>query len=181
MIGSTCLKKDTVLNGSYNYMYSQNLRSSFQRKIGNSNLDKPYNKNVIDNMYGIMLLYNNKTGNAATSIEQLQNLDRLYDIKRLKEGWNGTGSKRINEIVVAMAENIVKGICKQPIIYPTGRDSIQMQYELEDKSYLEFEIFEKKIVCMKVPQRIYSKTSFITMMGVDIELINRIVRDFYGK
>ena len=115
------------------------------------------------------------------NIEQLKNLDKLYDIRQLKEDWNGYGSKAISEAVINMPEIIVKNISNQPTIYPTGRASIQMQYELNDRSYLEFEIFEEKIVCMKVPQRIYAKASFEIMKGVDMELINKIVKEFYER
>mgnify|MGYP005762506273 CR=1 FL=1 len=114
-------------------------------------------------------------------MKQLKNLDKLYEIRQLKEDWNGHGSKAISEAVINMSEIIVKNICSQPTIYPTGRNSIQMQYELNDKSYLEFEILEEKIVCMKVPQRTYTKASFEVIKGVDMELINKIVKEFYER
>lgn len=109
----------------------------------------------------------------------IKNLDRLYEISQLKENWNGYDSKAISEEIIKISEVIVKNICVQPMIYPTGRSTIQMQYELNDGSYLEFEIFEEKIVCMEVLQRIYTKASFVTIEGNDIESINKIVKEFH--
>ena len=56
-----------------------------------------------------------------------------------------------------------------------------MQYELEDRSYLEFEIFEEKIICMKVPKRVYAKASVEIMRTLDMDIINTIVKEFYGR
>ena len=181
MIGnSTYLQENPIVNRGMQYMYSHNLRSYFVGGIGTKIWHHTYDISK-NSMSGITLFYNNKTGSTAMNIEQLKNLDKLYDIRQLKEDWNGYGSKAISEAVINMSEIIVKNICNQPTIYPTGRASIQMQYELNDRSYLEFEIFEEKIVCMKVPQRIYAKASFEIMKGVDMELINKIVKEFYER
>lgn len=181
MIGnSTYLQGSHIIDFEMQYMYSQDLRSDFVGEMGAKPWRRAYD-NSKNNMRGITLFYNNKTGNTAMNIDQLRNLDKLYEIRQLKEDWNGYGSKAIREVVLAMSEVIIKNICNQPIIYPTGRASIQMQYELDDRSYLEFEVFEEKIVCMKVPQRIYSKASFEVMKSVDMELINKIVKEFYGR
>lgn len=115
------------------------------------------------------------------NLKQLENLNRLYDIQRLDANWNGYERKPISQITVEIAENIIKNICIQPLIFPTGRNSIQMQYELADRSYLEFEIFEEKIVCMEVPKRIYERASFEVFTDVDIRRINEIIEEFYGE
>lgn len=145
-------------------------------------VDFVFNKKAITNRQGVTLLFNYNTGNTASDIRQLHNMDMLYHIRNLDDGWNGYGSERINDKVIDIAENIIKNIYIQPSVYPTGRNSIQMQYELEDRSYLEFEIFEEKIVCMEVPKRIYSDAVFRKINGADMEKINEIVKEFYeGK
>lgn len=179
MIGSsTCLLERPIAHRRLQYMYSQNLADNIIEKIGAKFLRRTYD-NSENNMCGVTLLYNNITGSTAMNLEQLRNLDKLYDIRHLKEDWNGYGSKCISESVIEMSEFIIKNIYNQPQMYPTGRSSIQMQFELEDRSYLEFEIFEEKVVCMKVPQRIYKNASFEVMHGVNMELINKIVKEFY--
>ena len=69
----------------------------------------------------------------------------------------------------------------QPEIYPTGRDSIQLKYELEDRSYLEFEVFKDKILCMRIPQRNYNKSEYEIIQSVDIKRINEIIDNFYNR
>lgn len=178
---STYLQKNSVIvDSQMPYTYSQSLSENFFWEMDTQPLLQTYDnsKNI---MRGFRLLYNNKTGSTAMNLEQLRNLDKLYDISQLKENWNGYGSKPISKIVMDYSEIIIKNVCSQPTIYATGRDSIQMQYELNDRSYLEFEVFQEKIVCMKVPQRIYKKASFEIMKDVDMQLINKIIKEFYGR
>jgi hypothetical protein len=132
-------------------------------------------------MIGVTLLYNAKTGNTATSQEQLGNLDRLYEISHLENNWDGNGAEKINNDAIEIAFSIIKNVSVQPELYPTGRKSIQLQYELEDRSYLEFEIFENNIMCMKVPKRIYSNASFEEIDSGNVDRVNQIVKEFYGR
>ena len=110
-----------------------------------------------------------------------KNLERLYDIAQLGDNWDGYGNGSISEKVVLTAEKLIRTVPRQPEIYPTGRNSIQLQYELPDTSYLEFEIFEEKIVCMEVPERIYSRASFQILEETDTVKIGQIVEGFYAK
>ena len=111
-------------------------------------------------------------------IKQIKNLNRLSDIKCLEKDWNGYEAEPIDKIIIDKAEYIIKNICIQPQIFPTGRGSIQLQYEHEDKSYLEFEIFADKIVCMQVPKKDYEKASFKELNDADIKMINQIIKQF---
>lgn len=114
-------------------------------------------------------------------MKQKENLDRLNQIKELKDNWNGYGAQSIDNIVIKTVENIIENVHVQPEIYPTGRNSIQLEYELEDKSYLEFEVFKDKILCMKIPQRNYNKSEYEIIQPVDIKRINEIIDNFYIK
>lgn len=110
-----------------------------------------------------------------------KNLDRLNQIKELKDDWNGYGAQSIDNIVIKSVENIIENVHVQPEIYPTGRNSIQLEYELEDRSYLEFEVFKDKILCMRIPQRNYNKPEYEVIQPVDIKRINQIIYNFYIK
>lgn len=177
--GSTCLASTPVINSVYQYMYSEQLKNELCEKIGAELLKRTYDisKSI---MGGLTFLYSGRTGNTARSTKQLDNLDRLYDIRQLETDWNGHGSQPISEKVISLSEVIINNILEQPKVYPTGRSTIQMQYELEDRSYLEFEIFEEKIVCMRVPKRIYTEASVEIIKTMDMDKINMIVKEFYG-
>ena len=69
----------------------------------------------------------------------------------------------------------------QPQIFPTGRQSIQLQYELADRSYLEFEIFEEKVSCLEVPKRRYSDARTFEFPISETQRIKEIVKEFYGQ
>lgn len=114
-------------------------------------------------------------------MKQKENLDKLNQIKELKDDWNGYGAQSIDNIVIKSVENIIENVHVQPEIYPTGRNSIQLEYELEDRSYLEFEVFKDKILCMILPQRNYNKPKYEIIQPVDIKRINEIIDNFYIK
>lgn len=103
----------------------------------------------------------------------------ILDIKKLNDNWDGYGAKAIPKEAVNKAIRIVMDLRHQPDIYPTGRQSIQFEYELDDRSYLEFEIYADRITCMEVPQRKYDKAIFHQIENERIDTINRIVDGFY--
>lgn len=82
--------------------------------------------------------------------------------------------------MISIVKNILENIVEQPEIFPTANNSIQMEYELIDNSYLEFEIFEDKIICLEVPQRNYSKYKE-QIIPNDIKIINNIVNNFFER
>lgn len=106
---------------------------------------------------------------------------RLNEIAQLQYDWNGYGAKEFSKELIEKCRCIIRSLPAMPEIYPTGRQSIQFQYELADKSYLEFEIFETKIMCLQVPQRRYSDAIAEELSVTDIDRIKEIVSRFYGQ
>lgn len=157
------------------------MRENLGRLCPDKSLKNLFNGYVASNMRGITFFYNYVTKNTVTNLEQSDNLDRLNNIKNLEEGWNGHGSSAISDIVIERAKKFITYIVKQPLMFPTGRDSIQMQYELKDKSYLEFEIYKTKVMCMFVPKRIYQEAEFKEFTDIEMDRFNQIVKEFYGK
>ena len=105
--------------------------------------------------------------------------DRLDQISKLSDDWNGFGAKPFSKDLIERCKTIIQDLSFLPDIYPTGRQSIQFQYELQDKSYLEFEVFETKISYLRVPQRKYADAVTGEIHVTDIEKIKEIVRSFY--
>ena len=48
-------------------------------------------------------------------------------------------------------------------------------------SYLEFEIFENKTMCLQVPKRIYSDVIELELTDSEDNQIKEIVDNFYGR
>ena len=86
-----------------------------------------------------------------------------------------------SEKLISKCKCIIKSLDQSPDIFPTGRGSIQFQFELEDRSYLELEIFEDKINALIVPKRIYTAATEkqFTSGDNDIKKAKEIVDDFY--
>lgn len=89
------------------------------------------------------------------------NIQKLNNMKLFKDNWNGYNAKPFSDKLIEKCKEIIQRIPDnlQPSIFPTGRSSIQMQYELADNSYLEFEIFLDKIVFLEIPKREYFKAN----------------------
>ena len=113
--------------------------------------------------------------------EVVKNIKRLRDIESLTFDWNGYGAKPFSGVLIDKCERIVGMLSVQPSIYPTGRNSIQFQYELNDKSYLEFEIFENKTMCLQVPKRVYADAIELELTNLEDNRIKEIVDNFYGR
>ena len=112
-------------------------------------------------------------------ISKSQNFHRLDEIAKLEEDWNGYGAKVFSQDLINKCKNIINDLEVQPYIFPTNRKSIQFQYELEDRSYLEFEIFEENISCLEVPKRIYSNACTYEFSISELKRIKEIVKKFY--
>lgn len=129
----------------------------------------------------VMFIYNSRSGLLFMKPEVIKSINRLRDIEGLGFDWNGYGAKPFSGVLIDKCQGILEGLSVQPQIYPTGRSSIQFQYELSDKSYLEFEIFENKTMCLQVPKRIYSDAIELELTDSEDSQIKEIVDNFYGR
>lgn len=106
------------------------------------------------------------------------NLSRLNDIAELGEDWNGYGAAPISHFVIDEATRVIFSLNEQPdAIFPTGRKSVQFEYHLPN-SYLEFEIFDERIVAMQVIATDYDNARFWEFSHEDIWRAKKIVDDF---
>lgn len=162
-------------NVNVNNTYSEILNGSMN--IGN-NLGHSISKTVES---VVMFIYNSRSGLLFMKPEVIKSVKRLRDIEELAPDWNGYGARSFSSVLIDKCERIVGSLSVQPFIYPTGRNSIQFQYELGDKSYLEFEIFETKTMCLQVPKRIYSEAIEFELVDSEENRIKEIVDIFYGR
>ena len=79
-------------------------------------------------------------------LELFQSYVVLFSLTELKENWDGEGAKPFSEALIRRVVEILTTLDKVPEIYPTGRDSIQLEYHKitspVSMDYLEFEFFE---------------------------------------
>ena len=61
-----------------------------------------------------------------------ENIERLYQILRFDDNWNGYGAKPIPLDVIHKTKILINSFIIQPSIYPTGNESIQLEWENDD-------------------------------------------------
>ena len=116
-------------------------------------------------------------GSVAFDTEKSKNLTLLSEIMDFQKTED---DDYVSEKVIDNTLNIVFHLVKQPEIFKTGRNSLHLQFELEDRSYMEIEVFETRVTCMVVPKRVYEDAQFPDVSLDNMEQINKIVREFYG-
>jgi|GEM_PF-3325590 len=113
------------------------------------------------------------------TLEQpLHKLEKLIkSFKVLKYGWNGDSAKPIPEVVIENSQEILLAIQSElPEVYPTGRESIQFEYDKGEKS-LEIEIFCDRFEIAFFDQAdLLEEQSFILS---DKNIINKYIAKLY--
>lgn len=108
------------------------------------------------------------------SQELQKNIELINSYKNLDDNWNSYGASKFSESVIDKALSILYFLSIQPDVFPTGRNSIQFEYEKNNGDYLEFEIYEDRITAFQII------ASEETEYQVDIKKARKMVVDFYA-
>lgn len=104
--------------------------------------------------------------------------NRLEQILNLPDNWDGDNAKAFSSELIKKVGNILLKLKTQPEIFPTARNTIQLEYEKDDGSYLEFEIAEdENAKVFMIDSEGNEKQSSVK---ANPEEINNIVSSFYG-
>ena len=127
-------------------------------------------------------LWENKNININKNIDLLkvQNINKINKMKLFDVDWNGHGAPAYSQSSIHLYMDIIEKVCKQPQIAPTGKASMLMQYELNDKSLLAFDVSVNKVEMVLVPQGDYSKANVEVFTDNICKNINLCVEKFYG-
>lgn len=104
---------------------------------------------------------------------------QITDIANLKDNWNENGASTFSVKLVDRVSRIVDDLPVVPFVSPTAVGAIQIEYEKEDGSYLEFEIYEGKAVQFMVNVNGEESEREITGKSAN-RIIQQAVVDFYG-
>lgn len=130
----------------------------------------------LDHEKGIDGLYANK----AIDLMKVENLNKIRKMSLFDYDWNGTGGSAFSPNAIALFESIIEILDKQPQIAPTGRNSLLLQYELDDKSLLAFEVSENRTEKVYIPGGDYSMAQMDTFTENVEQQIKESVKLFYG-
>lgn len=102
------------------------------------------------------------------------NLSKLDAFGELEPDWDSEDGLPFTQTHVNYIKELLPQLPRQPKIFPTGRGSIQLEYERRNGNYLEFEIYENRIDVLEVIDNDYTEW---TVDEFDIDIINK----FYNK
>lgn len=112
------------------------------------------------------------------SRELTRNLAKLDDIRALKKNWNGNGARKISKKIINRTRSLLIALDRQPQVFPTANDSVQIEYDGNEHAYLEFQVTKKT----RLPFYMVDKTG--TEKTGDIPFsasaVNELVEQFYG-
>lgn len=111
-------------------------------------------------------------------IKLRENLLKLDEIKSLKRNWNGNRAKPISKKIVNKTKSLIINLERQPQVFPTANDSIQIEYDGENNSYLELQVTKQnKLSYFKIDKNGVEITGTIPCSSF---ALNALVEEFYG-
>lgn len=110
--------------------------------------------------------------------EKIYNLKKLDQIEALEDNWNGNGARAFDKHLLVKAREIITSLERQPELFPTACDSIQIEYEKEDGSYLEIELSLTKQ--WKVFEINSTGKEYTFSIPANMNSLIKAVDDFYG-
>jgi hypothetical protein len=102
------------------------------------------------------------------------NLSKLDAFSELEPNWDSEDGLPFTKTHINYIKELLPHLPRQPKIFPTGRGSIQLEYERRNGNYLEFEIYGNRIEVLEV---IGDNHAEWTVDEFDVEIINK----FYNK
>lgn len=118
--------------------------------------------------------------NKTIDLMRVENLNKINKMSLFDDNWNGTGGKTFSFHAISFFKTIIETLIKQPEIAPTGRNSLLMQYVLDDKSLLAFEVSENKAEKVYIPRGDYSIAQMEEFTENIVQRIKESVEIFYG-
>lgn len=110
--------------------------------------------------------------------EKMYNLRKIEQIATLEDGWNGNKAKAFKSQLIEVVRSVITALEIQPEVFPTACDSIQLEYEKEDGSYLEIELnLDNTWEVFEVNS---NGEEIYTSISAEVEKVNEVVNRFYG-
>lgn len=125
---------------------------------------------------GLEDLHTNKN----IDLMKVENLNKIMKMALFSSNWNGTGGSKFSTKAITLFKSIIEALDKQPQIAPTGRNSLLLQYELDDKSLLAFEVKESQTEKVYIPHGDYSMAQMDIFTENVGQMIKESVNKFYG-
>lgn len=133
------------------------------------------NKSIISNLQNHLLklkqvVENNKR--EIFAIKQNLNLEKIYRFASYTNNWDGYGAPPIDKNVIDKSIKFIfeKNLITQPSVFPTGRGTIQFEFEPDENHYMEIEIFKNYLNCLSI---VYSEEEELKKLDL-AEIIKKV-------
>lgn len=178
--GFTGISENPLIQGKPAAVHLRNIKG-----INNENLVNNTTITVIENgssSYNILTsikAHSENTLVGGKSMEELmkKNVAKLKEFGNLDLDWNGYGAEPFSRKLLESVDNIIRNIIVQPEVFPTGRKSVQFEYEKDSGEYLELEVFIDRIEVFSIDKNGLEKEFNIQ---VDNNEVNKVVTAFNG-
>ena len=107
-----------------------------------------------------------------------ENLLLLSEISELRDDWDAYGASGISSKCARLAMSIIESLPCQPLISPTGRGSIYMQYEHPERGFLGYEVFDDYVVMCRVGGNCYQDPHVETISEDIVERLTCEINEF---
>lgn len=167
--------KNIFSNISKNF-YRRNYKNIRSQEIrGSKNLYDLMQKTTFDTLY----IYSKNYDKNLNIITQKESLEKLKSIKNLEYDWDGYEAEPMNPEIYNNASKLIEKVIIPPRVFPTANGTIQFEYHKKDNDdeYLEFEIFNDKIMVLFM--RSIDNCKEYTYDINDIDKINHLIKRFY--
>ena len=105
-----------------------------------------------------------------------KNILKVESFRNLTAGWNGSEVLPFKNSLLLSILHLLPNLKFQPKIFPTGRQSIQFEYEKPNGDYLEFEIFENTVMYLSV----VNDTEIEKEIKFDVGIFNELIDAFHA-
>ena len=111
------------------------------------------------------------------SKELSDNIEKVNRIGRLEFNWNGNNAEPFARRHLDKVRVLLMHLERQPEVFPTAADSIQLEYDGENGAYLEFQIYEDDNADVFCVDKQGAEMEW--QVALNDNVINSIVRKFY--
>ena len=115
---------------------------------------------------------------SATGDIKSENLHKLEQIRKLKNGWNGNGAPAFSGELINRIKMLIETLEIQPEVFPTALGSIQLEYDNARHDHLEIDIGDNDRAEIFMVKN--SGEEVMDIIDATSQTINEKVREFYG-
>lgn len=94
------------------------------------------------------------------------------------DNWNEHSAKSFNKSHIKLCNTLLNMLPYQPEIFPTANGSIQLEYDGQNESYLEFEVFPEYVASYLVDKSGNESCSLIDLSSAENTML-KMVSEFF--